>query len=300
MAAVAEPRFSSHRPEDFLVGLHVPKPGSGREPSFGMPRLEKVSGTSVMVTALYGLVADPRQLKLVKDTAVRFVPAGTPQGMVVHGLSQLVDVVLKDLLATADKTSFRAALTALEDARAEPQEHLKQGFRVEARGALREAYLRFEDAMAEKQDSLTYRASRGRFGEGALRNLHDLATQTALAIAMISHLEGSWSAARTWSDRARDQFAAYADSLADTLAVNVGNRVERGVTTANRAVRRLPALSYGMPRNVLTCLAPLASPGTGVAMLGLEICRRSYARLEEDRRAFDRVHRYLTQPGTPS
>jgi hypothetical protein len=56
---------------------------------------------------------------------------------------------------------------------------------------LRDAYGRFEDAIAQKQNSWTYGLSKGRVGEGKLRELHDLATQTALAIAMICHPAGS-------------------------------------------------------------------------------------------------------------
>ncbi len=299
MVTVEGSRFSSHNPEEFLGGLHVPKLGSGEQPRFEMPRLQKVSGTSLTLAALQHLVNDPEQLRKVVSTAVRFVPTTTPGGAVaVQGLAQLVDVVLADLLATVDKTAFRAALTALEDARAETEEVRKQEFRVEARGALREAYLGFEAATKKKQNSLTYRASRGRLGEGAIRNLHDLMTQAALTIAMISHLGGSWSAARTWSDRARDQFVAYADSLAATLAVRAGDQVERGMVAGNRVVRRLPPLSLGMPRDALMHLAPLATPRSRTALLYLEICRRSYARLEEDRRAFERVYRHLTRPDT--
>jgi len=125
-----------------------------------MPRLEKVSGTSLTLAALQHLVNDPDLLRKVVSTSVRFVPTTSVGGAVaVQGLAQLVDVVLADLLATVYKTAFRAALTALEDARAETEEVRKQEFRVDARGALREAYLGFEAATKKKQNSLTYRAS---------------------------------------------------------------------------------------------------------------------------------------------
>ena len=294
MTAVSESRFSSSSPEEFLVGLHVPTPEEGGEPWFAMPRVGPASGTSRTLWVLDELVRHPQRLKQVKSTVVHFIPTNDLHSkIVVHGLSQLMDVVLAELLTTVDTTSFRAALTALQDALTEPREDLKQMFRAEARSALRDAYLRLHDATAQKKDSWTYRSSNGLVGEGALRNMHDLATQAALVIAWTSYLDGSRSAALTWSGRAREQFDAYAASLGSTVAVNVGNVVDKGLSAADTVSRFvLPFGGGGVPRNLLRWVAPETTIGV-IAVGTLDVCRRSYARLAEDRLAFNRLSEHL-------
>jgi hypothetical protein len=175
---------------------------------FGLESLDRILGINKKLPQL------PHEIpKLVGFVASKHI-VGLAANILV---SELFDTALIDMLDTIGDTAMKAAIRALNDAKAEPTEDGKRQQRKEAGMLLRLAYQGFEGSLAERrQKEQSWRRFILPYDQpSGLTKSAEYYGKAVLAATTKSLIDknGGLHSAITWADDARTHFTSYYDKM---------------------------------------------------------------------------------------